>query len=542
MDLTIYRFLFSQAGARRTKIVTATLIAGVANAAFMVIVNSVARDFAEISVRYFLMFILCIVVYIQSKRYALLGTTQVVQQNLSQTNLRIIDNVRRMGLDGFDEIGGRTIYRSLIEHGEIIYESSRMAVSATSGAIMLLFSSIYIYLLAPAAFWITLLVIGVGVMVYQLNQSRTAAALRAYQANEVRFFALLDHFLSGFKELKVNTRKGDDLYSNFLEATLEETDRLKLNTERSFVSSIVLSQSLFFLLMGAMVFLLPNFELTTPETTIAIVAVVLFVAGPIGIIVDSIPMLSKARLAIDSLQRLEKELASRDDHSRQGEKASVSGFEQIVLKGVIYNYRREDQALFTLGPLDLTIRQGEILFITGGNGSGKTTLMKLLSGLYYPQSGIIQRDAAPLGRADYAPYRELFSVIFTDFHLFDRLYGYRQADPEQVEEWLRRLQIADKTGYSREEGFTNLNLSTGQRKRIALICALIEDRPICLFDEVAADQDPEFREFFYREFLPALKAQGKTIIAISHDDRYFDLADRMIKLECGSISRRSEIL
>lgn len=540
MDLTIYRFLFSQAGSGRNRIVAATLIAGVANAAFMVIVNSVARDFSEISVRYFLMFILCIVIYVRSKRFALLGTTQVVQQNLAQTNLRIIDCVRRMGLDGFDEVGGRTIYRSLLEHGEIIYESSRMAVSATSGAIMLLFSSIYIYLLSPTAFWITLLVMGVGVMIYQLNQARTAAALRAYKANEVRFFTLLDHFLTGFKELKVNTRKGDDLYANFLESTLAETGRLKLETEKSFVSSIVLSQSLFFLLMGAMVFLLPNFELTTPETTIAIVAVVLFIAGPIGIIVDSIPMLSKARLAIDSLQRLEKELVRRDDHSNSPAGGGDGNFAEIVLQGVIYSYRQENQALFSLGPLDLTIRQGEVLFITGGNGSGKTTLMKLLAGLYYPHSGTIQLDGATLSRGDYGPYRELFSVIFTDFHLFDRLYGYRQADPARVEEWLRRLQIADKTGYSQEEGFNNLNLSTGQRKRIALICALIEDRPICLFDEVAADQDPEFREFFYRQFLPELKAQGKTIIAISHDDRYFDLADKMIKLECGTILRGSE--
>lgn len=535
MDLTIYRFLFGQAGEQRNRIMAATVIAGVANAAFMVIVNSVARNFSEISVRYFLLFILCIAIYVCAKRYALLGTTAVVQQNLSRANLRIIEKVRRVSLDGFDEVGERTIYRSLVEHGEIIYESSRMAVSATSGAIMLLFSSLYIYCLSPSAFWITLLVIVIGVMVYQLNQARTATALREYQDNEGRFFTLLDHFLAGFKELKVNTGKGDDLYDHFLEATLQETSRLKLNTERRFVSSIVLSQSLFFILMGAMVFILPNFELTTPETTIAIVAIVLFVAGPIGIIVDSIPMLSKARLAIDSLQNLEEELLRRDDHTTAPLSPEPGPFARINLRGVIYSYRRDEQSLFSLGPLDLDIRRGEILFITGGNGSGKTTLMKLLAGLYYPQSGIVQLDGATLRRSDYAAYRALFAVIFTDFHLFDRLYGYRQTDPAEVNDWLRRLEIADKTGYRRDEGFDNLNLSTGQRKRIALVCALIENRPICLFDEVAADQDPEFREYFYGRFLPELKAQGKTIVAISHDDRYFAHADRVIKLECGTL-------
>lgn len=540
MDLTIYKFLFSNAGVSRKRIIAATVISGSANAAFMVIVNSVASDFSEINVRYFLMFILCILIYVQAKKYALLGTSQVVQRNISQTTLRIISRARKMGLDDFDRIGAQTIYRSLLEHSEIIYESSRMAVSATAGAVMLFFSSIYIYLLSPAAFWIITLVLGVGIAIYQLNQAQTSVTIKKFRSHEVRFFRLLDHFLQGFKELKVNQRKGEDLYDNYLRKTLRETDDLKLKTEQGFVSSIILSQTLFFLLMGAMVFLLPNFELTTPETNIAIVAVVLFVAGPIGIIVDSIPMLSKARMAIDSLQELERELESHDDQSNGAVPPPLENFQQITLRDVLYSYRKDNQSLFSLGPLDLTIRQGQLLFITGGNGGGKTTLMKLLAGLYYPQSGSIQLDGNTLKRGDYGSYRTLFATIFTDFHLFDRLYGYRQTDPTEVERLLQRVQIADKTGYSQTGGFDNLDLSTGQRKRIALICALIEDRPICLFDEVAADQDPAFREFFYREFLPELKAQGKTVLAVSHDDRYFDVADELIKLECGKISRRSD--
>jgi putative ATP-binding cassette transporter len=261
---------------------------------------------------------------------------------------------------------------------------------------------------------------------------------------------------------------------------------------------------------------------------------VLFVAGPIGIIVDSIPMLSKARMAIDSLQKLEDKLAEHNDQTNQEQARPQTQFSQISLQKVLYSYTRDKHSLFHLGPLDLTINRGRILFITGGNGSGKTTLMKILAGLYYPQAGTIRLDQAPLKRSDYDTYRSLFSAIFTEFHLFDRLYGYRQTPIDKVQQLLRRFQIAEKTDYTAESGFENLDLSTGQRKRIALICALIEDRPICLFDEVAADQDPEFREFFYRTFLPELQSQGKTIIAISHDDRYFDVADTLIKLDCGT--------
>ncbi|PLX80171.1 MAG: cyclic peptide export ABC transporter [Desulfuromonas sp.] len=533
MDLTIYRFLFRNAGAERTRILASTLVSGAANAAFMVVVNSVARDFSQISVRFFLMFIACLLAYVLAKKYALLETSRVVQHNLSQTNLRIIDKARKLGLDDFDRIGAQTIYRSLLEHNEIIYESSRMAVSASSGAVMLLFSSAYIYILSPVAFWIIALVLVTGIVIYQSLQAQTSAALRDFQANEERFFGILDHFLHGFKELKINHRKEHDLYENFLTTTLHKTDALKFKTEQGFVSSIILSQTLFFMLMGAVVFILPNYELTTPETTIAIVAVVLFVAGPIGIIVDSIPMLSKSRMAIDSLQRLEQRLEESDDLTSDQPVAPLESFEQISLHQLLYTYTKDRQALFSLGPLDLTIEPGQLLLVTGGNGSGKTTLMKLLAGLYFPQGGSISLNGKPLKRSDYGQYRSLFAAIFTDFHLFDRLYGYRQTDVEQVDRLLRRFQIADKTTYRQVLGFDNLDLSTGQRKRIALICALIENRPICLFDEVAADQDPPFREFFYREFLPELKQQGKTIIAISHDDRYFDVADHLVKLDCG---------
>lgn len=539
MDLSIYHFLFKDAGTQRSRIVAASFIAGMANALFMVIVNTVASDFSEISVRHFLMFLLCIVIYILSKRFALLSTAQLVQGNLSATHSRLIGQVNKLGLDNFDKIGSQTIYRSLVENSEIIYESSRMAVSAASGAVMLLCSAVYVYFLSPAAFWIIVLALATGISVYQVLQRQTAIALRNYKTNENRFFTLLGHFLSGFKELKVNAAKHEDLYQHFLTTNRNDARILKNETEKGFVSSIILSQTLFFILIGSIAFLLPTYGLTTPETTIAIVAVVLFISGPIGIIVDSIPMLSKARMAIEDLNQLETTLQEYDDQTSSTRLTTIQHFNEIRLENLNYSYTKNAHALFHLGPVNLTIKQGEILFITGGNGSGKTTLMKLLAGLYFPQGGSIQVDGTPVTRPLYHGYRSLFSVIFTDFHLFDKLYGYRHVDAVKVEELLQQFKIADKTGYSQEQGFENLDLSTGQRKRIALISAMIEDRPVCLFDEVAADQDPAFREYYYRTFLPQLKSSGKTIIAISHDDRYFDVADQMLTLECGALQQNS---
>jgi len=190
--------------------------------------------------------------------------------------------------------------------------------------------------------------------------------------------------------------------------------------------------------------------------------------------------------------------------------------------------------LFSVGPLDMTLNQGEMLFIVGGNGSSKSTLLKLLTGLYYPATGFLSVDDDEIDQSHYHNYRELFSIIFTDFHLFDKLYGLHQIDEQLLKSLLHSMQLDKKTHYL-DGQFTNLNLSTGQKKRLAFITAILEDKPIYVFDELAADQDPAFRQYFYEVVLQELKQQGKTIIAVTHDDKYFHVADRVLKMEYGQI-------
>jgi putative ATP-binding cassette transporter len=198
-----------------------------------------------------------------------------------------------------------------------------------------------------------------------------------------------------------------------------------------------------------------------------------------------------------------------------------------------------DRQLFSVGPINETVYQGELLFVTGGNGSGKSTFLKLLTGLYTPRSGIVEIDEIILDRDSIAAYREHFSIVFTDFHLFERLYGLEGIDTVKVNRLIREMELDKKTSFL-NGSFTNVMLSTGQRKRLALIAALMDDKPICVFDEVAADQDPTFRKYFYEIFLEQLKKQGKTIVVVSHDDSYFHVADRIIKMDYGKVIRSGE--
>ena len=187
------------------------------------------------------------------------------------------------------------------------------------------------------------------------------------------------------------------------------------------------------------------------------------------------------------------------------------------------------------GPSTSHCSRGELVFVVGGNGSGKTTLAKLLVGLYSPTAGEMRFNGQPIGDANREHYRQLFSAIFTDGWLFDRLLGMELAQVDgEAEEYLAQLELDHKVRV-RDGAFSTTELSHGQRKRLALLTAYLEDRPVYVFDEWAADQDPRFKEVFYTRLLPELKARGKAVLVISHDDRYFHLADRVVKLDYGTL-------
>jgi putative pyoverdin transport system ATP-binding/permease protein len=186
-----------------------------------------------------------------------------------------------------------------------------------------------------------------------------------------------------------------------------------------------------------------------------------------------------------------------------------------------------------LGPINLVFEPGSLVFITGGNGSGKTTLIKILTGLYAAETGEIRLDGKPIHIANADAYRQLFSAVFSDFFLFDQLHGMVNVD-EDAKRYLNLLQLEHKVSV-KDGKFSTIDLSQGQRKRLALLIAYLEDRPIYVFDEWAADQDALFRDIFYHQLLPDLKRRGKSVFVISHDERYYHIADRLIRLDYGGV-------
>jgi len=226
---------------------------------------------------------------------------------------------------------------------------------------------------------------------------------------------------------------------------------------------------------------------------------------------------------------------------------------KIVLKDLIYQYpaRTPDEQPFSVGPVNLTFKKGELIFVTGGNGSGKSTFLKLFTGLYKPRSGQVLLDPADgenndgsgmlINRSNYQQYQNMFSIIFSDYHLFDKLYGIEdKITDEQVKQVLKNMELSEEKTTYKNGAFTNTHLSSGQRKRLALTSALLENNPIYIFDEVAADLDPEFRDKFYYEILGELRNRSKTVLVVSHDKQYWDVADRVLVLKDGKLSEYSD--
>ena len=213
-------------------------------------------------------------------------------------------------------------------------------------------------------------------------------------------------------------------------------------------------------------------------------------------------------------------------------------FKRIEVDGLRFRYRSKGtRPGFTVGPVSLQFGRGEIVFVVGHNGSGKSTFLKMLTGLYAAEEGSIRVDGKPITPNDLADYRALFGTIFVDHTLFERVYGMAPEDEARAAALLEEMGIAGKTGIKNGR-VTQRDLSTGQKKRLAMVLTRLRDRPIVVFDEWAADQDPGFRDYYYQELLPALRRAGKLVVVVTHDDQHFGLADRTIHFHGGHAVER----
>jgi putative ATP-binding cassette transporter len=375
-----------------------------------------------------------------------------------------------------------------------------------------------------------------GIAAYQWPVRKSAAFFREARRNWGELYSGFQGLTQGIKELQLHQGRKVRFYENKLVRTAGRVRRNALHGYVALAAANSCGQVLFFAGLGALLFAGLRFWPVPDSVATGYALVLLFMISPIEAIFNMMPSMSRARVAAEQLQQLDRTMIAVST-PEWPTTAPKRRWHEIRLNAVTHHFRGagDDDPGFTLGPVDLALEPGEIVFLVGGNGSGKTTLAKLLAGLYLPESGHIALDGLPVHSGNLDEYRSHFSAVFADFHLFDSLLGLdRPGLDQEALECLRLLRLDHKVRI--EHGrFSTIDLSQGQRKRLALLTAYLEDRPIYVFDEWSADQEPVFREVFYRHLLPGLRARSKTVVVITHDDRYFDAADRVIELEYGHI-------
>jgi putative ATP-binding cassette transporter len=529
-------FFNQESRAPKRQIIFTALVSGLANGYLLTIINNAAEAVnksEELQIHNFFLFLTDLILLVYTKQYSLKQATIAAEDAINRIRLRVTDKLRHTELPYIETAGHAEIYTRITQDTSLISESAIILINACQQMIVVVICLLYIAWLSLPGFILTVSILSVSVLMYLYNSKYIGFRLHEAASKESDFFNGIKSILVGFKEIKINRKKNDALFEH-IETISKEAKEIKVATGLHFVIELMFAQTSFYILCAGIIFILPALSMTGVDQVVGITIAVLFLFGPLSIVVSAFPMFARANVAVENIYRLEHEI---DGFSKKQplETTQAPVFESLEFEQVSFHYPQQSEgSAFGVGPLDFKLNQGEILFIVGGNGSGKSTLLKLLTGLYYPLAGTIYINDQPLEADNYSNFRELYSTIFTDFHLFDHLYGIDQADQEQVNALLKTMGLQKKTTFKNNK-FSNTDLSTGQKKRLAYIASVLEDKQVYIFDEWAADQDPEFRQYFYEVLLKDLKDKGKTVIAVSHDDRYFSAADKVITLEYGQI-------
>ncbi|MBF0397779.1 MAG: cyclic peptide export ABC transporter [Desulfobacterales bacterium] len=471
--------------------------------------------------------LLNMVLYLQAQKTSI----RLIQDVIVNIRWEIIEKVKSAELLSFENLGRSQIYNVITLDVQTLSNAAYIMRWMCDGALLCIGLLTYQFIVYKPAFLFTFGILLFGTLVYAGKIIFAKKWVHLARDKEKELFDGISDLIYGFKELRINDKKNDDFFHKNLKIKSEDNKKFRIKAENSLADSNIITTIMETMAFIPIIFILPSHGNYNIHALAVSITCLLFF--PFNTIKETIPYFVKGWISVERIMNIIEEIEKIKIEKTyfKSDKKSCD-FKKIKYDNLSFTYSdKEGNPLFSIGNINLSIHPGEIIFITGGNGSGKSTLLKLLTGLYSPLSGIIKIDDLEVSMSD---YRFLFSAIFSDFHLFDQLYGLQNIDEKRVKELLTLMELDEKVTF-KENSFSTLDLSTGQRKRLALLSAILENKQIYVFDEWASDQAPHFRNYFYNNLLPTLKKENKTIIAVTHDDRFFHVADKVLKLDYGQI-------
>lgn len=486
------------------------------------------------------LFIGLLVLYRGAQSRLIRTAAGAIEAALDHKRQRVVADVLQLSLRDIELIEGSKLRDGIAAHYRSLSQTLVPLIAGAEALLLLVFMFAYVLSLSIFAGVLTLVVVGVTVAGYLNRNKQMEAEMRAVSAADARFLGLSDAIVGGAKELQLSLGLRIGL-QEAMQASSAALAKGRSATAAHFADLIATGTTISYMIAGAVVFVMPLVVGQGDEDISRIVVAVIFLLGPIGSVVQTAQQFTTAQYALSAINAFEADVADRKAKSAElsecGAEPEVGAhptftFEDIAMDRL--RYVHVGQKSFAIEDVNLSLRKGEIVFLTGGNGSGKTTLLRVLTGLYPRTDGALRLNDQAVSMMPPQAYRELFAGVFADFHLFDQPFGLDEAGIFAFDRWLVELGIRDKLGADVTQIAAD-QLSTGQRKRVALALALAQARPILVLDEWAADQDPETRRRFYEEILPALRAEGRTIFAITHDEKYFQMCDRRMHMVEGRL-------
>lgn len=537
--MKFFRFVLARSDKARTLLISAAAVGGVSGALSVALLGLINRTLQEggfdlpeagLGISFLVLCLMLTTARVATQQLlARVGQGMVMELRLSMTRQVLSSPLRRL-----EELGPHRVLATITEDVAALTQAMILVPIVTINGTIVLGTLVYLAFLSPTLFAMLLVLVVVGITAYKIPSQLAMARFRQSREYEDTLFAHFRSLTDGIKELKLHRARRLGFVAQ-VEDIAGRMRALRIVAATLYGGAAALGHLLFFLVIGGLLFLRPAWIAADWPTLVSYTIMLLYLMTPMQTFLDSVPILGRADIAVEKIERLGFALAQAGVEAAPAAGGALPPG-RIEIRDLVHAYHREGQDRpFQIGPLSTTFEPGQVIFLVGGNGSGKTTLAKVLVGLYAPEGGQILVAGRSVDDANRGEYRELFSAVFSDFHLFDRFLGLDHPERDAVaRKYLEELQLSHKVTVD-EGGFSTTELSLGQRKRLALLTSFLEDRPLYLFDEWAADQDPYFKEVFYKSILAELKRRGKTVIVISHDDRYFGAGDRLLKLEDGQL-------
>jgi len=537
--MTLLRFLVRYSPSMVVWTSAAALLSGACNTLLLVLITSAMNRHGNLGTALIVAFCVLGLGRFLTNALAQVTLAHFSQATTARLRLDLVSKILAVPLRQIEELGAPKLMVALTED---ILEITQATLSIP------IFAQNFAYLLGGAVYlaWLSIPVfLGmfafgiVGAVTYRMLIRSGFVHLSAARDGQDRLFQHFRSLTEGIKELKLHRARREAYLKDDVAQAAAVCQKHNVAAELRFIVAQNWNQLLFLALIGLIIFLLPHVAKISEQAMTGYIIMTVFLMGPLQGLLGSLSVFSRANVSLRKVEQLGLALSLHPTDNRAASEGQFASepLQILELVGVEHHYYRErEDENFILGPIDLTLKPGELVFLIGGNGSGKSTLAKVITGLYPPAGGAIRLNGVTIDEHNRDAYRQCFSAVFSDYFLFEKIVGKGGPEPDRrAREYLERLHLNHKVSI-KDGVFSTTQLSQGQRKRLALLCAYIEDRPFYLFDEWASDQDPLFKEVFYTKLLPELRSLGKAVLVITHDDRYFGVADRLIKLDYGRIN------